>query len=369
MSRRGENIRKRADGRWEGRLKSGFDAFGKAQYRSFYGKTYGEVKNKLLAAIRNENSFETAEICFADVLELWLSANRVRLKRATENKYRNIIESHILPTMGNVPLCRISSAVINDFLHEKMKSGRLDGDGGLSPSYVRSIMIVINSALCYAAREGMCRPLINPIHKPAAPPRKPPVLSATDTERLSMYAIEHGGETGLGVLLSLCAGLRIGEICALRWSDVNLDAKVLHVRHTVSRVRAAEGNANKTELILDEPKTKMSSRDIPISEKLIPLLCDAKSRASSPFVVSCTAGFVSPRTYEYRYRQLLKKCGIPSVNYHALRHTFATRCVDAGVDIKTLSEVLGHADASVTLNTYVHPSMEQKRRQLEKLAL
>ena len=140
------------------------------------------------------------------------------------------------------------------------------------------------------------------------------------------------------------------------------------MRHTVARVKS-EDSSNTTHLIIDTPKTKASIRDIPISSALLPILIKMKEKSISPYVISDTNSFVSPRTYEYRYHRILDKCNIQSVNYHTLRHTFATRCIEAGVDVKSLSEMLGHANVGITLNTYVHSSMEMKRSQLEKLSL
>ena len=162
-------------------------------------------------------------------------------------------------------------------------------------------------------------------------------------------------------------GLRISEVCALRWNDIDFEAEILHVRSTVARVKG-EGGDCATKLIIDRPKTKASLRDIPISRKLMGALISLYKKRKSEYVVSKKVGFVSPRTYEYRFHKIMMQYDMPAVNYHALRHTFATRCIELGVDVKTLSEILGHANVSITLNTYVHSSMERKREQLEKLA-
>lgn len=170
----------------------------------------------------------------------------------------------------------------------------------------------------------------------------------------------------LGVLISLNTGLRVGEVCALAWEDVDFDEEILHIRHTVSRVQAT-GSNRKTRLILDAPKTKASRREIPISTFLFPALLEAHSKTVSRFVVSGKSDFANPRTFELQYHKLLAQSGVPQLNYHALRHTFATRCIEAGVDMKSLSEILGHGSVSITLETYVHSSIQLKRAQLEKL--
>ena len=369
MSKRGENIHKRNDGRWEGRYKKGRNLSGAIIYGSVYGKTYREVKDKLASMSINPNDFISVKKCdcsFGDVLLLWMKNNQIRHKGATINKYQNIIDTHILPELGNMKLSDITSTVINTFLTKKMLNGRVDHSGGLSASYVRTMMLIINSALEFAVNEQMCPPLKSPILKPVAPKNEISILSLEEQKKLETQLLVDLNPTHIGILLSLHTGLRIGEVCALTWDDIDLKNSIIHVCHTVARVKKTDSSGSM--LIIDTPKTKASDRNIPISSALLPLLKRAYASASSKYVVSDKNEFISPRTYEYRYHRLLDKCGIESINYHALRHTFATRCIEVGVDVKSLSEILGHANVSVTLNTYVHSSLELKRSQLEKLS-
>ena len=295
-------------------------------------------------------------------------ANRIRLKGGTINKYQNLIDTHIMPELGRVKLSELDSTMINTFLTKKMTSGRVDHKGGLSASYVRSIMLVISSSIKYAVEEQMCLPLKTPICKPSTTKKDLPVLSRDEQKHLEQYLLSDLDNTKAGILISLHTGLRIGEICALTWDDVDLQNHIIKVRHTVARVKNSDARFGSSScLILDTPKTAASTRDIPISSALLPILTIINNQASSKFVVSNSETFLSPRTFEYRYHRLLEESGIASINYHALRHTFATRCIEAGVDVKSLSEMLGHANVGVTLNTYVHSSMELKRTQLEKL--
>lgn len=373
MPKRGENIRKRKDGRWEGRFKIGNDSNGKTLYHSVYAKSYSEVKEKMkngrvLDAVKEKNESDN-EITFSEVLFLWLDSIRISVKESTYYRYEYIINRHICPELGVLKLSQITSQLINTFLDCKSKGGRLDKKGGLSPSYVKSIMLIIKAAIDFATDEELCKPLRTKINKPVDKSKELPILCETDQRRLEDHLRCNMDITGIGIMISLYSGLRIGEICALTWDDIDLTNKVIHVRHTIARVRAKQNNITaKSILIVDEPKTKASRRDIPISTVLMPLLSDAKKHSESIYVASDKKDFVSPRTYEYRYHQALKECGVEQVNYHALRHTFATRCVAAGVDIKSLSEMLGHANAAITLNTYVHSSMDMKRNQLEKLS-
>lgn len=372
MSKRGENIRKRDDGRWEARYPKGKDANGRIIYGSVYGKSYKEVKAKKLTMLVKKGEgvvSQGKEKNFEDILNMWMDNSRIRYKGATEKRYRYIIETHILPELGAMKLSQLTAPKINHFLQQKLEKGRLDGCGGLSPNYVRSIMIIINSAIKFAANEQLCEPLKTAIYKPVVSKKAISILDVEHQKKLEDYLICNLNSTNLGILLSLHTGLRCGEVCALSWEDVDLKNHIIHVRHTVARVKSNKNNGSSSMLILDKPKTEASKRDIPISSKLLPLLEEVKKHATSDYVVSDEVGFVSTRTYDYRYHRVLKKCNIESINYHALRHTFATRCIEAGVDVKSLSEILGHSNVGITLNTYVHSSMELKRAQLEKLCI
>lgn len=372
MPKKGENIRKRADGRWEGRYKVDTPTDAKTKYHSVYGKTYKEVKDKIRLitsqpALLNEKK-QQQPILIKEVITQWLNSSKSIHKGATEVKYEYLIEKHIIPELGDVPLSSVTSSLLTNFMNRKLEHGSLNSKGTLSPSYVRSIMSVVVSVLQYAVNEGMCQPLNINLQKPCIDKRDLEVLSAFDQNRLESALIHNIDETKLGILISLNTGLRIGEVCALSWDDIDFERQIFHIRSTVARVKSMDSGVN-SKLIIDKPKTKSSLRDIPIPSKLLTILVSMKKQSKGKYVVSAENSFVSPRTYEYRYHKILDEYNIPSVNYHTLRHTFATRCIEVGVDVKTLSEILGHANVSITLNTYVHSSMELKRQQLEKLSI
>ena len=369
MPKRGENIRKRKDGRWEGRYKKAAPATGSTRYSSIYGKTYSEVKAKLREIDQKQmikSPTPKTSLKFKEILRLWEAANHLKHKGATVSKYEYLLERHIIPCLGDLPLSSITTQKLNEFAEQKLTCGRLDRKGGLSPAYVRGMMIIITGALRFAANEELCSPLKANVFKPRIEKSEIQILSTKEQTRFENFLLTNMDETKFGVFLSLNCGFRIGEICALRWNDIDLDQCVIHVRSTVARVKNESSSG--TQLIIDRPKTKASLRDVPIYSKLIPIITEARSRSLSPYVISKTPEFVSPRTYDYRFHRLLESCGLPSYKYHTLRHTFATRCIVAGVDVKTLSEILGHTNVSITLNTYVHTSMELKRRQVEKLS-
>ncbi len=370
MPKRGEHIHKRKDGRWEARYKKEIDVNGKTIYGSLYANTYREVKEKLQFKLQDiASGFVSVKkhYTFSDAACLWLKDSQLSLKGASVYRYENLLNTHILPDFGNRCIGQITGTDINSFLATKLISGRVDGKGGLSPTYVRSIMLVMKAVLAYAAENRMCVPLQSKISKPQPIAKELPVLTRNEQELLVNICLTQIDETKACVLLSLYAGLRIGEICALEWEDVDLENHLIHVRKTVSRVSGIEKNMERSTLVIAQPKTIASFRDIPICSWLVPVLKQVHDMQRSSFVASSQPGFVSPRTFDYRYHKLLRTAGIQTINYHALRHTFATRCIEAGVDVKTLSELLGHTDASITLNTYVHSSMERKRTQLELL--
>lgn len=367
MPKRGENIRKRKDGRWEGRYKKPSALNEKTKYVSIYGKTYKEVKDKLKKCHSSHQQAPTkqAEMTLGEILNIWKETNHMKHKGATETKYGYLIERHILPELGNLSLSYLTVNTLNNFAEQKLTSGRLDRKGGLSSSYVRSMMIIITSAIKYAVDEEICSPLKSGTYIPSVEKKELEIIPPIQQKHFESFILSDINETKFGIYLSLNCGLRIGEVCALRWDDIDIENKVIHIRNTVARVK--DSSSGETKLIIDSPKTKASLRDIPIHSKMIPIIIQMKNLSVSQFVISCTDNFISPRTYEYRYHRILEQCGLDSYNYHTLRHTFATKCVIAGVDVKTLSEILGHSNVSITLNTYVHPTMDMKLSQIEKI--
>lgn len=372
MPRRGDNIRKRKDGRWEARyIRRDCDENLK-KYGSVYGKTYQEAKEKrdLIIKQGEQQKPKSGGPVFKDLLDAWQDSNRVRLKKASISRYQNLIDTHIIPELGNRRVSQLSVTSINRFLATKLENGRMDGTGGLSASYVRSIALIISSAICYGVAENLCRPLNSSIIKPSPPKKELCILSVEKQAALEQALLDNMNEEKLLVYITLYTGLRIGEACALRWDDINFDSKIIYVRQTISRMWYFEDGKKYSKLIVESPKTKSSFRCIPICSKLYSVLSKYPYQKNHGYILPNLkhGGFISPRTFEYRYKKILKSCNLEPVNYHALRHTFATRCIERGVDIKSLSEILGHADASITLNTYVHSSIELKRSQLEKLA-
>ena len=366
MSKRGDNIHKRKDGRWEGRFVKYRDENGKAVYGSVYGKSYTEVKTKLEETkLAKKSNDSKKDICFSAVLDHWLSVNKMRIKGATYSKYLYMVNAHIKPFFGDRTVSSITSFELNSFISAKLENGRLDGKGGLSPAYVKTLTLILNSTMNYASNEGYCKKFENPVIAPSTEKisRKP--LSEKEYKKLLNYTICNLDLTGLGILISLMAGLRIGEICALKWADVDFKESCIAVNSTVSRINNYSSESTKSELIISSPKTNASKRIIPICSVLYKELAEMYALRTSDYVISNDSDFVNPRTFEYRFHKVLNAAGVKDTNYHSLRHTFATRCIEKGMDVKSLSEILGHGNVDITLGTYVHPSMAYKHKQIE----
>jgi integrase len=229
----------------------------------------------------------------------------------------------------------------------------------------------LSAALEYAAKEGYRSEFLGDISRPITKNMKHEIeiLSKKEQKVLESHIVSDSDNRKLGIMLSLYMGLRIGEVCGLKWEDVNFDEKTIHIRHTIERI-ANVGHNNgerKTNLTVCDAKTLSSNRIIPIPTIVFPYLSQYKS--SKGYVVpGNTYDYSDPRTFQNAFHKCLDECHLRSINYHALRHTFATRCIEAGVDIKSLSELLGHASVNITLNIYVHSSLEHKRNQLERLS-
>jgi integrase len=200
------------------------------------------------------------------------------------------------------------------------------------------------------------------------PDRNMRVLSRLEQEKLSRHLIANPGMYNTGILVCLFTGLRVGEICALSWEDVSFDDKIIHVRHTLQRVQNKPGSNPKTRLSITSPKSPKSVRFIPIPDNLFPVICKHKCASDGFFLTNSCEKCVEPRNMQGNFERVLDECGIEPANFHALRHTFATRCIELGMDVKSLSEILGHSNVTITMNRYVHPSMELKRKNMNLLS-
>lgn len=307
-----------------------------------------------------------SKITMREVSQQWLGMKKLVVKRSTYAKYESIIQKHILPEMGDRKLEQINSASVNSFTTRKLQ-GDSDGSGKLAPKTVRDIDTILKSILKYGENEYHTGPLADNTVLPKNKKETVEALTVQEAAHIEAYLWQHQAEAKYtGLLLGMYTGMRLGEICALRWQDIDLQNQTIHVKHTMQRISEPDQQSrHRTQIILDEPKTASSVRIIPIPGKILAPICSL-GRGASPehFFLTNSLKYVEPRNYQYFFKRILRQTCIREVNFHILRHTFATRCVEAGMDVKTLSEILGHSNVNITLTYYVHSSLESKRRQI-----
>ncbi|MCI9132651.1 MAG: site-specific integrase [Lachnospiraceae bacterium] len=312
---------------------------------------------------------------FTTLSARWLENVRLRVKESTYVKYYNITKNHILPKLGTYTADQLTTETVEQFVQEKLVHGRCNGTGGLSEKTVKDILTVLQETCRYAGHWG----IEIPCHFDRIRIRKKGpeirVLSRERQQDLVTFLLKDESLTKLGILMSLYMGLRLGEICALQRRSILFHEGILCVRYTMQRIQdfpqsGLSDDKRKTKIIITEPKSGSSIRDIPIPAFLLERLWPLQSLPEDAFLLTGSVRrFIEPRTLENILKKYLRECGLEDVTYHMLRHTFATRCIEGGFDVKALSEILGHASVNVTLNRYVHSSIDQKRKYMEQLSL
>lgn len=368
MPRKGENIYKRKDGRWEGRFIRQRIS-GVAQYGYIYGKSYLEVKKKLesekIRCYQEANVQKGNEQEFKIICELWLTDIRSTLKESSYIRYRNIVSNYVIPHLGNIVTSAINYALLSTYVSELLSSGGVKRTG-LSNKTVADILVVIKAVLKYASR---CKYEVDLSAMNVAVKQKNvsvKTLEADDYKRLIKHLQADPNPLNRGILICAFTGIRIGELCALTWGDFSFEKRILHIHKTMQRLQTQDGDS-KTSIQITEPKSPCSVRDIPIPEILMRYL-DKLGNKDAYILSGNSVNYVEPRTMQNHFKRILKQCNIENVNFHVLRHTFATKCIEIGFDIKSLSEILGHANVNITLNRYVHPSMDLKQQNMDKLS-
>jgi integrase len=295
-----------------------------------------------------------------EVSELWKQDKRMFVKSSTIAVYTLHLENHLLPKFGNKKT--LQEQEVQDFVLECLRKG-------LSLKTVKDMLIVLKMVIKFGAKHGWLHYQDWSIKYPTEQKSKElEVLSISHQKKLMQYVTDNFTFRNLGIYICLSTGMRIGEVCALKWSDIDIGTETIHVNRTIERIYIIEGDERRTELVIGSPKTKNSIRDIPISKELMKLIRPLKKLMNDDyFVITNEAKPTEPRTYRNYYKQLLKQLGIPELKFHGLRHSFATRCIESQCDYKTVSVILGHANISTTLNLYVHPNMDQKKKCINKM--
>ena len=295
-----------------------------------------------------------------EIAEAWKEYKRPYVKQSTMAAYVLILENHVLPEFGD-----------NDSLHEHDVQAFVlkKIEHGLSVKSVKDILIVLKMVMKFGVKNEWMNHYEWDIKFPVnSQPKELEVLSVANHKKILDYVQHNFTFMSLGIYISLSTGLRIGEICALKWSDINVADGKITVQRTIERIYMVEGEKKHTQLVINTPKTVNSCREIPISKELLAMVKPMKKVVNADFYVLTNEDKpTEPRTYRNYYNRLMEKLDIPKLKYHGLRHSFATRCIEAGCDYKTVSVLLGHSNISTTLNLYVHPNMEQKKRCINKM--
>lgn len=305
--------------------------------------------------MKNEN-------CFEFWLLKWLSYKRVWVKDSTYMKYKNTIYLHIIPELGAIDIRVIDNNTIQNYINKKLSVGK----SGLSPKSIKEIVGIIKNTLNYAERYDLRSKCKCELLEVRSVYNQIRVLNKNEEKALLCVLCRDTDIFKFGVLISLLTGLRIGELCALKWEDIDINERIISIKRTMQRVQV-EGKETKTEIIITTPKTNASIRQIPIPRILNDYIQTFKSENNQFVLTNLKGNYIEPRVMQYRFEKYIKSAGISKANFHALRHTFATRCIEAGVDVKVLSEILGHSSVNITLDRYVHNSIDYKKENIDRL--
>lgn len=362
MSRRGENIYKRKDGRYEGRYVIGKTPAGKTKFGYVYGRQYGAVRNELVrrkAIVSDNRGCEyIGHMTLSSWIEQWLETEMWgQLKPSSYQTYMGIYHRYLQDGIGCLELVMIAPVHIQGLIQQLREQG-------LSAGTIKGVFRLLSSAMRSALDDGLIRK--NPCAKirlRTDGSREQRVLTRKEQENLQQIALK---EKEIPVLLGLSTGMRVGEICALRWSDLNWEEKTISVRRTVQRIHCECNRGSRTILSENTPKSASSYRILPLSDYVLEALNGAEKKEG--YIFGTKDHPADPRTVQRHLHRLLSQTGISGVHFHTLRHSFATRLIELGVDIKTLSALLGHSSAKMTLDCYGHSLMEQQRLAIEKLS-
>ncbi|MBP3761011.1 MAG: site-specific integrase [Ruminococcus sp.] len=384
MGRKSNNegsIRQRSDGRFEVRITGGIDfETGKPKRISYYAKTKAEAVKKLHEEeykLHFQEHVDPTSTKFIDWLRLWLETYmRNSLKQSTYVSYKGYIENHIAPAFPNLKLKDLSVKLLQDFYNYKLTVQ------GLSPKTIANLHRCLHKAMKQAVLEHYID--FNPCDAINLPRNEKPqieILTREEQQRL-MYT-SYNFRYGIFIRLTLATGIRLGELLGLRWEDIDTKNSMLNIRRTLNRLPKVDynGSGNSTEIVIQEPKTKNSVRSIPLIRNLLNellqwrnvQLADSHSAGNaycdSGFIVTnLTGGYIEPRTFKDYYDEILEASGLEHYTFHALRHTFASRALEQGMDNKTLSTILGHHSVAFTLDTYTHVLDSQKHEEMNLMA-
>lgn len=393
MSRKGNNegsVRQRPNGIWEGRYSDGVNADGKQIQRSVYGKTKKEVTDKLHAIFfqKQQGMYITpTKVLLREWLEEWLhNYAHINVRPSTYISYEGYIYNHIIPIIGDLPIQKITPPVVQNFYNDRFLNGRTDGKGGLSSKTLRNMHNMFHQAMEQAKINGII--VNNPTENavlPKSPKKEMRVLSVQ--EQMQLLSVVHMHRLGFAIKFDLATGLRIGELCALKWTDIDFVKRTAKISRTLQRIKTnqlerdeLEDLDNMTMVVEGDVKTNSGFREIPIPDIIWNELMQHQYLQRQEYmtlgVPDLPDGYVfampfgtcvEPSTMRDALNYLLAVAGIEHANFHSLRHTFATRAIEAGMPVKTLSDILGHSQVQITMDLYCHSSVDHMRESMNAL--
>jgi len=326
------------------------------------GNALGGILNllQLFRTIFKEVKQMVTQKNIGQIADLWKADKKQFVKKSTYAAYSLIVDTHILPAFGDKT--NVGEKDVQEFVLQKL-------NGGLSQKTIKDMLIVLRMILKFGAKKNYCAYTPFDVIFPTDRERQElEVLSITNQKKIMRFVEENFTFRNLGIFVCLSTGMRIGEICALTWDDIDTENGVIHIRKTLQRIYIRENGIRRTELVIDTPKTATSIRDIPMTKDLLSVLKPLRKVVNEQyFVLTNDITPTEPRTYRNYYKKLLAKLEIPPIKFHGLRHSFATRCIESHCDYKTVSVILGHSNISTTLNLYVHPNYEQKKKCIDKM--
>ncbi len=371
MSRRGDNIWHRKDGRWEARyVKERVN--GRAVYGYVYAKTYKEAKELQTAKIKEgENEkIEPCKLTMRSVFDMYLSNKKYSVKQSTYAKYQRDIANHLKPYWDNILLQDVNALKIEEFTEHLLSKGNIQTNEGLSAKTAKDIIVLLKSVILYAEQRKIGNISIPFISTPKIKTPTIQTLTRDEQKTLENYLWQDMDLPKMGVILTLYTGLRIGELCALQWRNIDMKNQTLCIDRTMQRINDSI-TTHSSRIVFDSPKSDSSIRNIPILNTLFDHLKNyfyTESYSESCFFLTGNNDFLEPRNLYRKYQSYLSECGLPHFTFHCLRHTFATRAIECGFDPKSLSEILGHSNVKITLDRYVHPNLELKKNHIELLS-
>lgn len=363
MSRKGESIFKRKDGRYEGRYVKEYKN-GKAVYGYVYAKTYNECKrrknniildlNEKKIVVKRDNNYKDLNF----YVNKWLES-KTNIKESTYTKYHDIIENYIKDDIGKEKINKLNSDIVNNYLKQKLERGKKAYCGGLSRNTVYSICTILKQVF----KENNIDIKMIQIKQTIGVGRS---FNKEEKTIFENQLVKTNTFISTGIMLSLLLGLRRSEVCGIKYSDIDINTKLLSINQIVSRV-ISKDTKNKTKLVITSPKSEKSKRKLPIPEKLINELTKLKNTHNdNDYLLTGKEKYIDPRTFYNHYKKFLKVINL-DYTYHDLRHTFASNCIEIGIDSKSLMELLGHSNVTTTMNVYVHPSINSKRSFINQL--